>query len=143
MSDQQQWPSAPPPPNQGGYGYVEEVLPELEVAGPDKQRRWTILLRWILLIPQFIVLFFLGIAAFFVTIVGWFAALFTGKLPDGIRDFLAKFLGYTARVNGYEMLMVDQYPPFSFSGAPGYPVQVDVPPPTTLNRMAVLFRIFL
>ena len=142
MSDQQQWPSAPPPPMGGGYGLVEEVLPELEVAGPDRQRRWTILLRWLLLIPQFIVLFFLSIATFFVAIVGWFGALFTGRLPAGIDDFLARYVAYSTRVSASEMLLVDQYPPFAWSGAPGYPVQIDVRP-TTLNRLAVFFRIIL
>jgi hypothetical protein len=142
MSDQQQWPSAPPPPAGGGYGLVEEVLPELEVAGPEAQRRWTILLRWLLAIPQFIVLFFLSIAAFFATIVGWFGALFTGWLPAGIGDFLAKFVAYQTRVYGYEMLLVDEYPPFAFSAVRGYPIQIEVQR-TPLNRLAVLFRIFL
>jgi hypothetical protein len=143
MSDQQQWPSAPPPPMGYGYGtgMVQEVRPELEVAAPEPQRRWTVLLRWLLLIPQWIVLVFLSIAAFFVTVVGWFAAVFTGRLPDGIADFLTGFLGYSARVMGYEMLLVDKYPPFSFT-APDYPIQVSVQP-GELNRLAVLFRIIL
>jgi hypothetical protein len=141
MTDQQPFPAAPPPPEQYGYGYATEERPELEIDGPDRQRRWTVLLRWLLLIPQFIVVFFLGIAAFFVVIVGWFAALFTGRLPEGIAEFLHNVLAYGTRVQGYEMLLVDQYPPFSFT-APGHPVRIDVRP-TTLNRLAVLFRIIL
>ena len=52
------------------------------VHGTRPQRRATVIFRIILAIPQFIVLFFLGIAAFFVSMIGWFAALFTGRLPE-------------------------------------------------------------
>ncbi|GHD17958.1 hypothetical protein GCM10010334_80260 [Streptomyces finlayi] len=98
-------------------------------------------MRWLLLIPQFIVVWALGIAAFFVTIVGWFAALFTGRLPEGIFQFLSSVLAYTTRVHASAALLVDSYPPFSLA-APRYPVQIEVRP-TALNRLAVLFRLFL
>ncbi|MFI0976337.1 DUF4389 domain-containing protein [Streptomyces sp. NPDC021093] len=118
-----------------------EWLPVLDVPAPGQQRRWTVLLRWLLLIPQFVVVWALGIAAFFVTIVGWFAALFTGRLPDGIFQFLGSVLAYTTRVHASAALLVDHYPPFSFA-APEYPVQIEVRP-TPLNRLAVLFRLIL
>ena len=54
-------------------------------SGSAPQRRATVIFRIILAIPQFFVLFFLGIAAFFVAVIGWFAALFTGRLPSS-RD---------------------------------------------------------
>jgi len=76
-------------------------------------------------------------------IVGWFAALFTGRLPDGIRDFLPGVVEYQTRVHGYMLLLVDEYPPFAFFDAPEYPIQVDIPPPTRLNPAAVLFRLIL
>jgi hypothetical protein len=102
-----------------------------------------VLIRFILAIPQIIILYFLLIAGFFVVIVGWFAALFTGRLPIGIRDFLIGILQYQVRVHGYLLLLVDEYPPFAFFEAPGYPIQVEVPEPTRLNPAAVFFRLIL
>ncbi|WP_156725753.1 DUF4389 domain-containing protein [Streptomyces apocyni] len=118
-----------------------EWLPVLDIPAAARQRRWTVLLRWLLLLPQFVVVFLLSIAAFFVTIVGWFAALFMGRLPDGIFSFLGSVLAYRTRVNASSMLLVDRYPPFAFS-APDYPVQIELRA-TPLNRLAVLFRLIL
>jgi hypothetical protein len=118
-----------------------EWRPALDIPAPGPQRRWTVLLRWLLLIPQYVVLCLLGIAAFFVTVAGWFAALFLGRLPDGIASFLGKYLAYETRISASSMLLVDRYPPFALT-APGYPVQIELRP-TTLNRLAVLFRLIL
>ncbi|MFE9120460.1 DUF4389 domain-containing protein [Streptomyces sp. NPDC007172] len=129
--------------NQGPVSSAEhgEWLPVLDIPAPGRQRRWTVLLRWLLLLPQFVVIVFLGLAAFFVTIAGWFAALFTGRLPDRIFRFLSSVLAYTTRVNASSMLLVDSYPPFALS-APTHPVQIEVRP-TPLNRAAVFFRLIL
>ncbi|MEW2414749.1 DUF4389 domain-containing protein [Streptomyces sp. NPDC046866] len=116
-------------------------MPELEVPPPGRQRRWTVLLRWLLLLPQLIVVALLGIAAFFVAIAGWFAALVQGRLPDGIARFLGGFLAYDTRVSASAMLLVDRYPPFSFD-APDHPVRIELRP-GALNRLAVLFRLVL
>jgi hypothetical protein len=119
----------------------EPFRPELEVTPPEQQRRWTVLLRLLLLIPHFIVLWLMSIAAGVVVIIGWFAALFLGRLPDWIAGFLTLFIGYQARVTASNMLLVDRYPPFVIS-EPDYPVQVDIRP-GELNRWAVFFRIIL
>ncbi|MCI2419879.1 DUF4389 domain-containing protein [Saccharopolyspora sp. K220] len=115
--------------------------PELEVTPPERQRRWTVLLRLLLLIPHFIVLWLVSIAAGVVLIIGWFAALFLGRLPEWISGFLILFVGYQTRVAASNMLLVDWYPPFVV-GQPGYPVQVDVRS-GRLNRWAVFFRLIL
>ncbi|MFD4312134.1 DUF4389 domain-containing protein [Streptomyces bacillaris] len=121
---------------------ADEFRPVLDIVEPGHQRRLTVLLRLLLLIPHFIVLFFLHIAAFFTVIVGWFAALVLGRLPDPVFRFLAGFLGYDMRVSASQMLLIDRYPPFALTPPPDYPVQIEVRP-TALNRLAVLFRIFL
>lgn len=131
------WNTHPPQPGPP----TAEHLPELDVPPPGRQRRWTVLLRWLLLLPQFIVTALLGIAAFLVTIVGWFAALFQGRLPAGIAEFLGGYLAYETRVASSAMLLVDRYPPFSFDGQ-GHPVRIDLRP-GELNRLAVLFRLVL
>ncbi|MFC1401987.1 MULTISPECIES: DUF4389 domain-containing protein [Streptacidiphilus] len=128
--------AGPPVPGVSG-----EVLPELDLPGPGRQRRWTVLLRLLLLVPQYVVLFLLGIAGFVAMVVGWFAALLLGRLPQPIAAFLSGFLVYQTRVYAYGMLLVDRYPPFAFT-APEHPVQVELHP-GELNRLAVLFRIVL
>jgi hypothetical protein len=119
-----------------------EALVELDVFPPDQHRRWTVLLRLLLVIPQLIALWLLTIAAFVVIVCGWFGALVLGRLPDWCGEFLRGYYGYAVRVRGYMMLLVDDYPPFAWT-APEYPVRLLIPPPTPLNRVAVLFRLIL
>lgn len=119
-----------------------EFLPELDMPDPGRQRRLTVLLRWLLLIPQFIAVFVLGVGAFFTVIVGWFAALFTGRLPAGVARYLGAFVAYETRVHASSMLLVDRYPPFALRPAAPYPVRIELRP-GPLNRLAVFFRIIL
>ncbi|MFE7710008.1 DUF4389 domain-containing protein [Streptomyces sp. NPDC057486] len=121
---------------------VGEWLPVLDLVEPARQRRLTVLVRLFLLIPHFIVLFFLYIAAFFTTIAGWFAALVLGRLPEPVFRFLAAYLGYQTRVGASAMLLIDRYPPFALTPPPDYPVQIELRP-TELNRLAVFFRLIL
>ncbi|QNE78899.1 DUF4389 domain-containing protein [Streptomyces finlayi] len=123
-------------------GDPDEFLPVLDVIEPTRQRRLTVLLRLLLLIPHFLVLFVLYIAAVFAVIFGWFAALVLGRLPGPVFTYLEQYLGYHMRVSASEMLLVDRYPPFALTPPPDYPVQIEVRP-TDLNRLAVLFRVFL
>ncbi len=118
-----------------------EWRPVLDVPPPGRQRRWTVFLRWLLLLPQFVVVAVLSIAAFFVTVVGWFSALVLGRLPDPIFSFLGSVLAYQTRVTAAAALLVDRYPPFAFD-APDYPVRIELRA-TPLNRLAVLFRLIL
>jgi Domain of unknown function (DUF4389) len=119
-----------------------EELPELDVPGPMRQRRLTVLFRWLLLIPQFIVLWLLGIVTFFAAIAAWFAALVLGRLPRWAADYLSGYVTYSTRVSASLYLLTDRYPPFSFA-APGHPVQVELHPGGPLNRLAVFFRLIL
>lgn len=132
---QQTWDYRPP-------AEAGEWLPTLDIPEPQPQRRLTVLVRWLLLIPQFIVLVFLGIAAFFTVVFGWFAALFIARLPEPVAGFLSRVLAYETRVHASALLLVDAYPPFSLSPVPDYPVQIEVRP-GRLNRLAVFFRIIL
>jgi hypothetical protein len=111
-------------------------------SGTAPQQRVTVIFRIILAIPQFIVLIFLGIAAFFVAVIGWFAALFTGRLPDFAHTYLSGFIRWEIRVNAYVLLLTDVYPPFTLEDVE-YPVRPILPGPGPLNRVAVLFRIIL
>ena len=89
-----------------------------------------------------IVLYFLFLAVYVVTIIGWFAALFTGRLPTSIATFLEGVLRWDIRVVAYATLLDDRYPPFAMAPDAEYPVDLRVSP-DKLNRLAVLFRIIL
>lgn len=95
----------------------EEQAVHLEVPYPDAKtdlNRWLPLVKWLLAIPHYIVLFFLGIAAFVVVIVAWFAILFTGRYPRGLFDFVVGVMRWSLRVSAYAFLLTtDRYPPFS------------------------------
>jgi hypothetical protein len=87
----------------------------LDVPYPDAQRlnRWLPLVKWLLAIPHFIVLFFLYVGALFAVIAAWFAILFTGRYPRGIFDYLVGVGRWTNRVTAYAFVMfTDEYPPF-------------------------------
>jgi hypothetical protein len=110
-------------------------------AGPAPQSRLTVAFRIFLAIPQLIVLWLLGVAAGVITIIGWFGALFTGRLPVFAADFLTGYLRWLSRVYAYNYLLTDLYPPFTLDDA-DYPVRLAVTS-GRLNRLAVLFRFFL
>ncbi len=87
----------------------------LDVPYPDATRlnRWLPLVKWLLAIPHYVVLFFLLVGAVFAIIAAWFAVLFTGRFPRGIFDYLVGVGRWTNRVTAYAfMLVTDQYPPF-------------------------------
>ena len=94
----------------------EQQSVHLDYPYPDAQRdlnRWLPLVKWFLAIPHYVVLFFLGIGAFFVTIAAWFAILFTGTYPRGIFDYMVGVHRWDNRVEAYAFTMAtDRYPPF-------------------------------
>lgn len=88
----------------------------LDIRYPDVHRelsRWLPLVKWLLAIPHYIVLFFLNIAAFFAVVISWFAILFSGRYPRSLFGFVVGVLGWNNRVTGYALLLAtDTYPPF-------------------------------
>ena len=96
---------------------VDEQSVHLEIDYPDVKsdlNRWMPLVKWLLAIPHYIVLFFLGIAALFATIFAWFAILATGQYPRALFDFVVGVGRWSLRVVAYASLLVtDSYPPFS------------------------------
>jgi Domain of unknown function (DUF4389) len=129
-----------PPGAAGGAGWApDEIL--VAFAEPAPQNRLTVLVRIILAIPHLVVLWALGIAAEVVLIICWFAALFLGRLPEGLGGYLTGYLSWLVRVQAYLFLLTDRYPPFEL-GEADYPVQILLRP-GPLNRLAVFFRIIL
>ena len=85
----------------------------VDVEDPGEMNRWLVLVKWLLAIPQYIVLFFLGIALWVVLVITFFAVLFTGKWPEGMRTFAIGVMRWNTRVSGYILFLTDAYPPFS------------------------------
>src|SRR5262245_41127358 len=95
----------------------EQQSPHLEVEYPNAETdlgRGMPLIKWLLAIPHYIVLFFLYIAAFFCVVIAWFAILFAGRYPKSLFDFVQGVYRWTLRVAAYMAILVtDRYPPFS------------------------------
>lgn len=87
---------------------------QLELPAPKEHNRWLVAFRPILVIPQAIVVWGLGIVWGFSTVIAWFAILFTGEYPEGLYRFGTHILQWTTRVEAYLLLLHDEYPPFSF-----------------------------
>ena len=84
----------------------------MSIEYPVKMSRLLIFVKWLLLIPHFIVLLLLGIAVLIVMIIAFFVVLITGKWPQGLRNFVVGFMRWSTRVNAYWYFMTDKYPPF-------------------------------
>src|ERR1700761_1185824 len=95
----------------------DEQSVHLEFAYPAAEHglgRGLPLIKWLLAIPDYVVLFFLTIAAFFAAIMAWFAVLFTGRYPRPLFDFIEGVIRWHNRVGAYAFLLItDRYPPFS------------------------------
>jgi hypothetical protein len=85
-----------------------DIVPAL-----TNRNRLTCFFRIILAIPQFIVVAVLGLAASVCCVIAFFAVLFTGTWPEGLRDFVIKVMRWSQRVQTYSLLLTDQYPPFT------------------------------
>jgi Domain of unknown function (DUF4389) len=107
--------------------------------------RWLWLVKWVLVIPHVVVLFFLWIAFVALSVVALFAILFTGRYPRGIFGFNVGVLRWTWRVGyySYSALGTDSYPPFTLSDVPDYPARLSVAYPQSLSRGLVLVKWWL
>jgi Domain of unknown function (DUF4389) len=136
------WPTAPV--QQRGSGrYPIDVGVEV----PERIARWRPLVQWILAIPLYILLYVLRIVAAICVFIGWFVALFTGHLPEGLGNLIAGYYRLYWRTTTYAFFLREKYPSFALSM--GYPDPGDDPAwfevqrPAKLSRLAVLFRIIL
>lgn len=113
----------------------------LGIGTPQRQRRWTVALRGLLVLPHLVVLLVLTLVAAYLSFMGWFAALVEGRIPAWIAEFEIAVIAYAVRVNAYAFMLTDEYPPFALS--PGeYAITVQIGA-SQLSRLKVFFRLLL
>jgi hypothetical protein len=106
----------------------------LEIDYPPRLSRLLIFVKWLLAIPHYIALWVLGIVAYVVLIIAFFAVLITGRYPRALFDFLVGFERWRSRVGAYLLLQTDSYPPFTLADDPAYPLRLEVDYPARIAR---------
>lgn len=110
----------------------------------EGRNRLTTFFRHLLAIPWAIVggIFVLG--AEVLAFLAWFAIVFTGRYPEGLYSFNAKALRMIARVNGFSLLLTDEYPPFNGDPDDAYPIRVGISEPLPeYDRAKTAFRLIV
>ena len=131
----------------GGGGVVEPRQPghhpvRITVADDLERSRLTVFFRLLLAIPHFVWLVLWGSLVGFITVINWFAVLFTGKAPDGFHELITRYIRYVTHVNAFVFLAANPFP--GFAGIEGtYPVDVHFDPPQLQNRWKTGFRLVL
>lgn len=112
---------------------------EFDIVYPDELDRWLPLVKWLLAIPHYFALFFLGIGALFVGFFGFFAVLVLGRWPRGAWEYLVGVYRWSARVTAYVHLMTDVYPPFMLQDVE-HPVRLTIDYPEHVDRWRPLVQ---
>ena len=88
----------------------------MEYPDADGLNRFLPLIKWLLAIPHYVILYILWIISLILTVIAWLAIIFTGKYPRGLFDFVVGVHRWSLRVSAYTSLLItDRYPPFSMS----------------------------
>jgi hypothetical protein len=114
---------------------------QLTVTDDLDRSRVTVFFRLLLAIPHIIWITLWSIGVLFAAIIAWFAALITGRLPQGLHDFFGMYVRYATHLGAYLGLAANPYP--GFTGAPGYPVDISIPERQRQPRWKTAFRLFL
>ena len=114
---------------------------QLSITDDLERSRLTVFFRLLLAIPLFIWFGLWSIGVFFAAIIGWFAALFTGRLPQGLHEFFGMYVRYATHLGAYLAIAANPYP--SFTGTPGYAVDVSIPERQSQPRWKTAFRLLL
>jgi hypothetical protein len=124
-------PPQPPPPHPVRLALTDD----------RRRSRLTVFFRLLLALPHFIWLLLWGIAVFVAAIAAWFAALALGRLPQAFHRFFSAYVRYFAHVAAFFFLVANPFP--GFTGAPGYPLDIELGPAERQSRWAIGFRLLL
>jgi uncharacterized protein DUF4389 len=96
---------------------VDEQSVHMDIDYPNVEQdlhRWLPLVKWLLVVPHYILLVPLLIGAAVAVVIAWFAILLTGRYPRALFDYVVGVGRWSLRVEAYAFLLVtDRYPPFS------------------------------
>lgn len=103
---------------------------DLELDAPAQIANWRPLVHWLLDIPHLMIANVLGNVGSVISLISWFAIVFTGRLPEGLANFQCLVIRYQARAYSYLLWLREPYPAFDFSMTPsdpgGDPLRVDI-----------------
>jgi hypothetical protein len=113
----------------------------LRVDDDLRRSRLTVFFRFPLTFPHFVWLLLWGVATVFAAVANWAATLVRGRPPLLLHRFLSAYVRYATHVYAFLFLVANPFP--GFTGAPGYPVDVEVDPPERQRRLVAAFRLVL
>jgi hypothetical protein len=114
---------------------------QFEVDYPERLSRVKAFFKWLLVIPHFIAVYLLMIAVQILTVLAWFAILFTGRYPKAFFEFNSGVQRWSSNAFAYFALLRDEYPPFSWE--PGeYPLALQIPMAERQSRFRLFIRLF-
>jgi uncharacterized protein DUF4389 len=120
---------------------VPEAPIRLTLEDDLKRSRLTVFFRLLLALPHFVWLFGWTVLAAFGAILNWLLTLIAGQSPAWLHNFLARYVRYATHVTAFVTLTANPFP--GFTGAPGYPVDLEIAGPQRQNRWTVAFRAIL
>ena len=113
-------------------------------AAIEGRNRLTAFFRYLVSIPWQIVAALYGFVASFAAFFAWFAIVFTGRYPEGLYNFNAGFQRMASRVNAFNYLLTDDWPPFNGEQQAAYPIRIGVAPPLdSYSRLKTFFRLIV
>lgn len=130
---------------------MSETLPALDAPNPHpvhlivtddlRRSRLTVFFRLILAIPLVVWWLLWSFVVSWAVLVAWIIGLVAGRIPEALHSFMAAYTRFHTHFNAYVWITSDPYP--GFTGAQGYPVDVEIAPATSQNRLTILVRLIL
>lgn len=102
---------------------------QLSIEYPSSTPRWQPLVASLILLPHWVALLFLGIGAGFVNFIAVLSVLFTGKYPEGMRNYMVGVMRWSSRVMAYATWTTSKYPPFTMDETPEDTVHLSIEAP--------------
>ena len=113
---------------------------QLEIDHAESLSRWKIFLKWVMILPNFLVLYLFGLVLGVTTFFAWFAILFTGRYPRSFFGIAETYMRWSANVSAYLFLLRDEYPPFSGDDGAYPAVRFSLEYPDRLNQILIFVK---